>query len=159
MRKTCKIRVAGTQEIITSQNKLIAPKLRFRLNKIRLLLTETPSNDSTIVLPLAGSRFWTARQIATNLIILALASVAGYLQYYLYPLIMSRPLNSLAGLGFGETNNSLKFSILTFQYTATRCMGTSCARLVGIPAFDFFQVMIIILIFANVLHFINTRKK
>jgi len=159
MRRTCKIRLAGTQEIITSQNKLIAPKLRFRLNKIRFPLTETPPNDSTIVLPFAGPPFWTARQIATNLIILALAGVAGYLQYYLYPLIMSRPPYPFTALGFGETNISIKFSILTFQYTATRCMGTSCAKLAGIPAFDFFQVIIIILVFANVLHYINTRKK
>jgi hypothetical protein len=80
------------------------------------------------------------------------------LQYYLYPLIMSRAANTSSGLGFGETDIRLKFSLLTFQYTATRCNSFSCTRLVGIPAFDFFQAIIVALVVVNLLHFMNLRK-
>jgi hypothetical protein len=121
-------------------------------------MTESKPKGFTIVQS-SLMHFWTVKQIVTNLVILALASIAAYLQYYLYPLIMARPLDPVSGLGFGETNISLRFSFLTFQYTATRCMGSSCSKLVGIPAFDFFQVMIIALVFVNLLHYVNTRKK
>jgi hypothetical protein len=90
---------------------------------------------------------------------LALAGIAAYLEYYLYPLVMARPIYSLSGLGFGETDISLKLSFLTFQYTATRCMGATCTRLVGIQAFDFFQLAVIIVVLINVFHLISTRKK
>jgi hypothetical protein len=102
--------------------------------------------------------FWTTKHVATNLVLLALASIAAYLQYYLYPLIMSRAPDSVSGLGFGETDITLKFSLLTFQYTSTRCDSFSCTRLVGIPAFDFFQAIIIALVIINLFHFLNVRK-
>ena len=124
--------------------------------KVRCSLAEIQTNNPTIDQPVAISRFWTGKQVATNVVILALASLAAYLQYYLYPLVMARPLGSF---GFGETNISLKFSFLTFQYIATRCVGGTCKPLTGVPAFDFFQAMIALLIFVNVLQYFNTRKK
>ena len=123
--------------------------------KTRCSLAGIQTNNPTIDQPVIG-RFWTGKQVVTNAVILALASLAAYLQYYLYPLVMARPLSSF---GFGETNISLKFSILTFQYIATRCVGGTCKPLTGIPAFDFFQALIVLLIFVNVLQFFNTRKK
>ena len=130
-----------------------------KLSETGLSSPAAEPNNSTVSAAFANRRFWTVRQIATNSVFMVLAIVAAYLQYYLYPLVMSRPLYSLTGLGFGESDISLKFSFLTFQYTATRCMGSNCTRLVGINAFDFFQLIIIILVIINVLHFLNTRKK
>ena len=106
----------------------------------------------------AFSLFWTGKQIATNVVLIALASIAGYLQYYLYPLVMSAIPDSINGSGFGETNITLKFSFLTFQYAATRCTSFSCTRLVGIPGFDFFQAIIIALVVINLLHLLNIRR-
>ncbi len=108
---------------------------------------------------IAPSRFWTLKHIVTNVIILAFACVAAYLQFYLYPLIMSRPIGSPSGLGFGETNISLHFSVLTYHYVATRCMGSSCTRLVGVADFDFVQALILVLVLVNILHFLGMRKK
>lgn len=122
-------------------------------------MTEIGTNDSTPAPRTSIPRLWSVRYAITNAILLFFAGIAAYLEYSLYPLVMTRPLGSPAGLGFGETNVSLKFSFLTFQYIATRCMGTTCTPLVGIPAFDFFQVLIIALVVYNVMHFINFRSR
>jgi hypothetical protein len=139
-------------------NKLIDSKSLFRTIFRRSYLAEAQTNNPTATKH-TENRYWTPKQILTDAVILALGGAAAYLQYYLYPLVMARPLNSTAGLGFGETNISLKFSFLTFQYTATRCIGGNCTRLVGIPSFDFFQALIISLVILNIVHFANSRKK
>lgn len=90
---------------------------------------------------------------------LALAGVAAYLQYYVYPLVMSRPQGSASGEGFGETNISLHFSFLTYHYVATRCIEGACTRLVGVSDFDFFQALIVLAVILNLLHYLNLRKK
>ena len=110
------------------------------------------TNSSFRNLPKSGATFWTTKQIVFDFFLMVFATIAAYLQYYFYPLIISGPS------GFSETNITLKFSFLTFQYISTRCTNFSCARLVGIPAFDFFQAIVLILVAFNLLHLYNVRK-
>lgn len=103
----------------------------------------------------AHSSFWTGKHVATNVILVILAFVAAYLQFDVYPRIMS----ATGGYGFGEKDVALKLSFLTFQYTATRCTYTSCVTQIGVPAFDFFQAIILVVVITNLVHFYYTKKQ
>ena len=115
-----------------------------------------PADTSIRNLPNSRAAFWTTKQIVLDSFLIVFAIIAAYLQYYFYPLVMSRP--AVFGNGFGETNITLKLSFLTFQYVATRCTNSSCVRLAGIPAFDFFQAILLMFIVVNLVHLYNVRK-
>ncbi len=79
---------------------------------------------------------------------MALALVAAYLEYSVYPAIMNQ--------SFGETGILLRLSPLTFRLDGTRCYQT-CQTLVGIPSLDFFQIFLIALVAVNLAHFFRLR--
>ncbi len=95
-------------------------------------------------------QFFGLRLVMVDIILGALALIAGYLQYVVYPSIISND--------FGETGLSLKLSFLTFRYYASRCDGGYCPRLAGVPAFDFFQLFVYLLILYTTIRFIQTRR-
>ena len=100
-----------------------------------------------IVLSTSGaerkSRYWDGRFVALNLIVLLLAAVAAYLEYSVYPSIMTGT--------YGEINPSLHLSVLTFTWDAVKC-SQSCVTIPGLPALDFFQIFILIVILFNLSH-------
>jgi hypothetical protein len=105
--------------------------------------------------PMAVRGYWNGKFVLINVTILLLALVAGYLQYAVYPGVLSAPVP--AG-GYGESNPVLILSFLTFQINATgNCLGGTCV-LRGVPAFDFCQAMIFLLIIVNIVHAINRRR-
>jgi len=61
---------------------------------------------------------------------------------------------------FGEQNLTLKLSILTYKYDAARCYfsSTNCPHLSGVPALDFFQIFVIVVIAYNITYFLSFRK-
>jgi len=97
--------------------------------------------------------------VLTNLIILLLALVAGYLQYVAYPALMTAPAPP-NGTGFGETNVVLSLSFLTFQFSATspNCLGSPCT-IRGVPAFDFCQALIYLVVLINLVRFVRLQSK
>jgi len=111
--------------------------------------------------PIKDSGYWTPKFVVLNITILFLAIVAGYLQYVAYPALLSAPMITSGGngpFGFGETNVVLNLSFLTFQINAVgNCSGNSC-ELRGVPAFDFCQAMVYLVIIVNVIHSINRRR-
>jgi hypothetical protein len=104
-------------------------------------------------------KYWSGKFIFTNLIILLLATLAGYLQYIAYPALMTSATPPV-GSGFGETNVVLTISFLTFQFSATNpnCTNPGCV-LKGVPAFDFCQALLYLVILVNLVHFIRLRGK
>ena len=98
----------------------------------------------------AAQKYWDGRFVIINAILLLLALVAGYLEYSVYPAIMSQ--------NFGETGILLRLSPLTFRLDGTRCF-QSCQSLVGIPSLDFFQIFVIALVVINLAHFFRLRKQ
>jgi hypothetical protein len=98
----------------------------------------------------------------TNAILVLIALVAAYLQYDVYPAIMTKS-------PFYETNITLHLSIFTFTYDSTRCTlsdttvsncsaaGGTVVHILGVPAFDFFQLFIAMIILANIYHFWTRR--
>ena len=102
-----------------------------------------PSNQAK------ARRYWDSRFLATNGILLLMAAVAAYLEYSVYPVIITQT--------YGETNPSLVLSFLTFRWNATNCRNVPCVRLQGLPALDFFQIFILALVFVNLLHFLGYR--
>jgi len=112
----------------------------------------TPSDLPTAAVPNAPTsstrRYWDGRFILVNLILMALALVAAYLEYSVYPAIMNQ--------SFGETGILLRLSPLTFRLDGTRCYQT-CQTLVGIPSLDFFQIFLIALVAVNLAHFFRLR--
>jgi hypothetical protein len=105
--------------------------------------------------PMRDPGYWSAKFVLVNIIILLLALVAAYLQYVAYPSLLS---SSPSSGGYGETNIVLNLSFLTFQINAVGSCGGSSCELRGVPAFDFFQAMIYLLIIVNVVHLINRRR-
>ena len=105
-------------------------------------------------------KYWSGRFILTNLVIVLLAIMAGYLQYVAYPALMTG--SSLSGAGFGETNVVLSLSFLTFQFSATdpnsNCASSGCV-LKGVPAFDFCQALIYLLILVDLVRIVRLRSK
>ena len=116
-------------------------------------LTETESKSVESETS-SGFSFWTGKHTASTVILIIFALVAAYLQYSLYPKLMT----STGGSGFGLKNVTVKLSFLTFQYSATRCTYSSCVRQVGVPAFDFFQAIIIIILVMNLFHLYYVKK-
>ena len=95
-------------------------------------------------------KFFGIRLVMVDTILGALALIAGYLQYVVYPSIISN--------NFGETSVNLNLSFLTFRYYATRCDGGYCPRLAGVPAFDFFQLFVYLLMLYTAIRFIQSRR-
>lgn len=95
----------------------------------------------------ARKRYWDAKFLASNAFLILFAAVAAYLEYSVYPQIMSGPG------GFGETNVNIHLSFLTFRIDATRCGLTGCPTLVGVPSLDFFQLFLIAIVLINVVHY------
>ena len=107
-----------------------------------------------IVQARATHKFWDLRFVITTVLLILIALIAAYLQYALYPSIIENP-------PFLESNISIHFSVLTYSYNAFRCVGvqvpvdqcpSSVQHIIGVPAFDFFQLFVIILILANAYH-------
>lgn len=117
------------------------------------VLLSDPSGNSNLVQPIdaqnSQKHFVDTKMVVTNLVLGLLALISGVLEYVVYQTIISND--------FGETNVSLKLSFLSFRYFATRCIGGYCTRLAGVPAFDFFQLFIYLIIVYNVLKFIQSR--
>jgi hypothetical protein len=106
-----------------------------------------------------AEKYWSSKFILTNVILLLLAGVAGYLEYVAYPALMTSPFPP-NGYGFGETNVVLNLSFLTFQLSAvnSNCASSICP-VKGIPAFDFCQALIYLVILVNLVHFVRLRTK
>lgn len=111
-------------------------------------LTEIESNSTDTL----SRSFWTGKHTATTIILGILALIVAYLQYFLYPALMTGP-------EFGLKNVTINFSFLTFQYSVTRCEYSSCVRQVGVPAFDIFQAIILITVVMNMVHLYYVSKK
>ncbi len=104
-------------------------------------------------------KYWSGKYVLTNVIILLIAAIAGYLQYVAYPALMTAPPPP-NGNGFGETNVVLGLSFLTFQFSATNpnCLNPGCI-LKGVPAFDFCQALVYLVILINLIHFVRLRGR
>jgi len=109
--------------------------------------------------PPKSSKFWSMKFVGLNLILILLAVIAGYLQYVAYPALMTAPTLANGGNGFGESNVVLNLSFLTFQLNATGTCSNSPCLLKGVPAFDFCQAMIYLVIVVNLVHAFNRRSK
>ncbi|MHB8568218.1 MAG: hypothetical protein ACYC7D_09165 [Nitrososphaerales archaeon] len=96
--------------------------------------------------------YWDTKFLILESLIVIIIAAAAYLQYYVYPSIM-------LGAGFGESNITLVLSFLTFRYDVNRC-GLTCpgSRLTGVPALDFVQLFVIVLIILNISHYWGFRK-
>jgi len=133
------------------------------LGNILLSESENPSNSvesQRAEFPAASHEvFWAGKFVLTNIVILVLALLAGYLQYVAYPALMTgaAPPN---GTGFGESNVVLSLSFLTFQLSATNpnCLGGPCF-LRGVQAFDFCQALVYLVILVNLARFVRLRWK
>ena len=112
-----------------------------------------PTENSNLAqqLDVRNSRkhFVDARMVIINSVLGLLAIISGYLEYVVYPSIISS--------NFGETNVRLNLSFLSFRFYATRCEGGFCPRLAGVPAFDFFQLFVYLIILYNAVKFIQSR--
>jgi hypothetical protein len=121
--------------------------------------TEDEKQRMETIPPLSKEKFWTFKFLLTNLILLLLAAIAGYLQYVAYPALLTSQLPP-NGNGFGETNVVLNLSFLTFQLNAvnSNCSSAVCP-IKGVPAFDFCQAVIYLIILLNLVRFIQLRSK
>jgi hypothetical protein len=90
-----------------------------------------------------------------------LALIAAYLEYEVYPSIMS-------GAPFLESDISLHLSLFSYAYDSVRCTpdvsvancpAGSVQTIIGIPAFDFFQLFIAVIIIVNIYHALRLSKK
>ncbi len=122
--------------------------------------SENPANSPEGTASIINSKktpYWDTRFAFTNAILLLIALIAAYLEYDVYPTIMGKS-------PFYETNITLHLSIFTYMYDSTRCTlsdttvancsaaGGTVVHIVGVPAFDFFQLMIAMIILANIYH-------
>ncbi len=99
--------------------------------------------DPTLLQEKHGLNF---RFALTTLILAILGFLAIYLQYVLYPSIMSNT--------YGETQIQLHLSFLTYWFSARNCVvSTSCLSIAGVPAFDFAQLFFILLAATITFHF------
>jgi hypothetical protein len=111
------------------------------------------------------SGYWDGRFVITNIFLILMALLAAYLEYSLYPTIM-------VGHPFYETNITLHLSFFTYSYDATRCVfgvpttvancqaaGGTLQNIVGVPAFDFLQLFLAIVILANLYHVWTRSRK
>ena len=97
------------------------------------------------------ARYWDGKFVATNIILLLIAAIAAYLEYSVYPAIMTQ--------SFGETGLSLQLSALIFRWNAISCIYGSCKQILGVQALDFFQIFVLAIIFVNLSHYFGQRKK
>ena len=121
-------------------------------------LVESPAPASASEMPRQSGeqRYWNPRFILLNVTLFLLAIASAYLEYVAYPALMIAPYNPIdPSAGFGEHNVVLKLSFLTFQYFSTSRSGQ---YLVGVPAFDFFQAFVYVIIIVNLVHFWNFKK-
>jgi NADH:ubiquinone oxidoreductase subunit 2 (subunit N) len=103
-------------------------------------------NDGTV-----REAYWNKKFIATTIVIILLAVLTAYLQYAVYPSIMQNQ--------FGETQVSVHLSILTYTIDAFRCITSeSCVNVRGLPAFDFAQLFVIVLVAMQIYHYIARRN-
>lgn len=111
-----------------------------------------PMNESTTPFAQAKSQpYWDRRFSISSLVIALLAIVAAYLQYSVYPAIMSNQ--------FGETNISLHISFFTYMLDAQKCTGfNSCQLIQGLPSFDFAQLFAALFILTQVYHLLKIRR-
>jgi hypothetical protein len=103
------------------------------------------SSASSPVSSVRRSPYWEARYVVLNAGLVVVALIAAYLEYSVYPLIMSQ--------SFGESP-SLQLSLLTFQWNATR----SGLLIPGVASLDFFQIFAISLIGINIWHFVKRPR-
>ena len=103
-------------------------------------------------------RYWSSRFVLMNSVLLLLAAVAGYLEYIAYPALMTSATPPV-GTGFGETNVVLSISFLTYRFSATNpnCLNSGCV-LPGVPAFDFCQALIYLVILINLVRLVRLRS-
>jgi hypothetical protein len=91
------------------------------------------------------------RFLLTTLTLAVLGFLAIYLQYVVYPSIMSNV--------YGETQIQLHLSFLTYWYSAKNCVvSSSCLSIAGVPAFDFAQLFFIILAVTTIFHLAKTWR-
>ncbi|MDG6907463.1 MAG: hypothetical protein JRN20_16950 [Nitrososphaerota archaeon] len=112
--------------------------------------TENSNLAQPVDFEMSQRKFFGIKLVAVDSLLGLFAIIAGYLEYVLYPSVIAND--------FGESNIALKLSFLTFRYYATRCEGGYCARLAGVPAFDFFQLFIYLIVFYTVFKFIVSKK-
>ena len=101
----------------------------------------------------------TQKELATGMaslsrscvILLLLAAIAAYLEYSVYPAIMTQ--------SFGETGLSLQLSVLTFRWNAVSCISGNCKQIPGVQALDFFQIFVLALVLVNLSHYLGQRKR
>jgi len=96
------------------------------------------------------TRYWNGSFIVMNVIFLLLAAIAAYLEYSVYPAIMTQ--------SYGETGLSLHLSVLTFNWNAVSCLSASCKQVPGVQALDFFQIFLLVFVLMNLSHFLGHRK-
>lgn len=98
-------------------------------------------------------RYWDVKFIVLNLIIVLLLAIVAYFEFYYYPSIM-------AGSNYGESNLTLVLGLLTYRYDFNRCsMSCPGPRLTGVPALDFFQLLLIVLVVSHVTHYWSYRRR
>jgi len=122
-------------------------------------ITNTDGKETVIGSPHKAFRYWSTKFVLINVTLILLAVVAAYLQYIAYPALMTAPTPANGGNGFGETNVVLNLSFLTFQLNSTGSCSNSPCLLKGVPAFDFCQAMIYLVIVVNLVHLYNRRAK
>lgn len=105
------------------------------------------------VMASGSSPFWDGKFFATCLVIGLLALVSAYLEYIFYPSIMKGPQ-------FGDTQIVPHLSILTFWFSAYRCVAPSfCSTIQGVPSFDFAQLFIIVLVLVVLQRVLRYRRR
>jgi hypothetical protein len=98
-------------------------------------------------------------------ILVVIAAVVAYLEYDAYPTIM-------AGHPFYESDITLHLAPFTYAYNAIRCvrgtpttvancseLGGTIQTIHGIPALDFFQLFVVIIVLANIYHIWTWSKR
>ena len=122
-------------------------------------ISNADGKEPMIDSPPKTSKYWSTKFILINISLILLAIIAGYLQYVAYPALMTAPTPANGGNGFGESNVILNLSFLTFQLNATGSCSNAPCMLKGVPAFDFCQAMIYLVIVVNLVHVYNRRTK
>jgi hypothetical protein len=125
--------------------------IRFRAKFEEGQDTQPKTGSTNSLIQEARKQYWDKRFSISTLIIALLALLAGYLQYSVYPAIMTNQ--------FGETNISLHLFFFTYTLDAQKCVSAnSCPVVAGLPSFDFAQLLVAILILMQVYHFVKVRK-
>ena len=95
-------------------------------------------------------RFWNGSFVALDFILVIIAVLAMYLQYVVYPSIITNT--------YGESDLSLHLSLLTFSWNAMKCYAlAACASIQGVSALDFFQVFLVVIALANISHYLKIK--